>query len=302
MRYVVVGYGNIGAKRKQLLGVRCVATVDPYNAAADYRVLEECPLDHYDAVVLSVPNALKIAMLDFLLNRGKHALVEKPLVFPDEATAHSLQHTAEDTGAIWYTSYNFRFEPHIVRLRQLLAARTIGEVYRARLFYGYGTAGNVAGTWRDDRLGVLQDLGSHLIDLVGFVFGRFGSDFVVWERRAHELTGIDHCILATADRRVVIECSYLSWKNRWAIEVIGARGALQMDGLTKWGASELTIQRRRLPSGIPEETREVATAPDPTWAADLAHFEAMVAAGQTSLKNDVWVSRTLQRAATCPLN
>ncbi len=35
MRYLLVGYGNIGAKRKALLGDRCVATVDPFNAAAD---------------------------------------------------------------------------------------------------------------------------------------------------------------------------------------------------------------------------------------------------------------------------
>jgi len=252
--------------------------------------------------VLSVPNPLKISLLDYLLDHGKHALVEKPLVFPDEAIAYHLQQKAEQQEAIWYTSYNFRFEPHVVRLRELLAEGSIGEVYRARMFYGYGTAGSVAGTWRDDRFGVLQDLGSHLVDLAGFVFGRFGSDFLVWERCAHELTGIDHCILATADRRIVIECSYLSWKNRWSIEVIGALGALQMEGLTKWGGSELIIQRRRLPSGVPDESRAVVTAPDPTWAADFAHFEQMVATRRTSFENDLWVSRTLRHAATCPLN
>ena len=63
----------------------------------------------------------------------------------------------------------------------------------------------------------------HLIDLTGFVFGRFGAEFRVWERRGHELKGFDHCLLATADRAVTIECSFLSWKNRWRIEV--ARGA-----------------------------------------------------------------------------
>ncbi|HLW59027.1 MAG TPA: Gfo/Idh/MocA family oxidoreductase [bacterium] len=302
MKYLVVGYGNIGLKRKQLLGGRCIATVDPYNTAADYRTLSECPLAQYDAAVLAVPNQVKIELLDFLLNRGKHALVEKPLIFPDEATAHHLQQTAQRRRVIWYTSYNFRFEPHVIRLRDLIAAGSIGDVYRARMFYGYGTAGSVAGTWRDDRLGVLQDLASHLVDLTGFVFGRAGSDFLIWERGAHELTGADHCILATTDRRIVIECSYLSWKNRWTIEVIGARGALQMEGLTKWGASELVIQRRRFPSGVPDETREVVTAPDPTWAADLAHFEQMVIANKTSFENDLWMSRTLLHLATSSLS
>ena len=302
MNYLVVGYGNIGAKRKQLLDSRCIATVDPYNPAADYRALPECPPERYEAAVLAVPNQVKIDLLEYLLDRGKHALVEKPLVFPDDATAYRFHDKAQQRRATWYTSYNFRFEPHVVRLRELVADGSIGEVYRARMFYGYGTAGSIAGTWRDDRLGVLQDLASHLVDLTGFIFGRAGSQFVVWDRGAHELAGVDHCILATADRRIVIECSYLSWKNRWTIEITGARGALQMDGLTKWGGSELIIQRRRRPSGIPDETREVARGPDLTWAADLAHFEAMVAAGQTSFENDLWVSHMLQQAATCPLS
>ena len=37
MRYLLVGLGNIGAKRRAILGERCVATVDPFNAAADFR-------------------------------------------------------------------------------------------------------------------------------------------------------------------------------------------------------------------------------------------------------------------------
>jgi predicted dehydrogenase len=302
MKYLVVGCGNIGRKRKQVLGERCVGTVDPYLPSADYPSLAECPLDMYDAAVLAVPNPVKLELLEFLLDHGKHALVEKPLVFPDEETADRLRRTAARREAIWYTSFNFRFEPHVVSLKHLIADGAIGPVYRARMFYGYGTAGSVAGTWRDSTLGVLEDLVSHLIDLSGFVFGRFGSEFIVWERSNDELRGVDHCILATADRRIVIESSFLSWKNRWSIDVTGAEGALQMQGLTKWGRSELVVQRRRLPSGAPEERCEVLTGPDLTWAADLRHFEGMVARGETSYANDLWLSRTLLRAATAPLN
>jgi len=301
MRYLVVGYGNIGTKRKRVLGERCVGTVDLYNADADYASLSACPLEAYDAAVLAVPNHAKIELMEFLLENGKHVLVEKPLVFLDGMIADRLRRAAENHGVVWYTSYNFRFEPHVAALRRLIADQAVGQIYRVRMFYGYGTAADVAGTWRDDNLGVLQDLASHLIDLAGFVFERFGAEFLVWARSAHELHGVDHCILATTDRELVIECSYLSWKNRWSIEVIGRTGTLQMEGLTKWGPSELVIQRRTLPSGVPEERREVANGPDPTWAADLAYFEHMVSIGQTSYDNDVWLSRTLLRAASCPL-
>lgn len=301
MKYLVVGYGNIGAKRKAVLGDRCVATADPFNAAADYRTASECPDAWYDAAVLAVPNEPKIELLEYFLEHGKHVLVEKPLIFPEPDVALRLARLAAARGAVWYTSYNFRFEPNVVAMKRHIDDGAIGAVYRARLFYGNGTAGTIAGTWRDTPLGVLEDLASHLIDLTGFVLGKPGTDFVVWARHAHELKGADHCILATADRTVVIEVSFLSWKNRWRLEVIGDRGSLEMDGLTKWGPSRLTIRERQLPSGPPVEREEVASPPDSTWAADVAHFEAQARAGRTSCENDLWISRTVLAAAHAPV-
>lgn len=236
MRYLLVGYGNIGAKRKAVLGDRCVATVDPFNPAADYRTIGEVDPSGYDAAIAAVPNDVKVELIQYFLDRGKHVLVEKPLII-DPATGADLQRRARATGAIWYTSYNFRFEPNVVALKRQVEAGTLGRLYRVRMFYGNGTAGNLVGTWRDSRFGVLEDMATHLIDLAGWIFGKFGCRFYVWERRGHELKGIDHCLLSTIDRQVSIECSFLSWKNRWRIEATGERGALEMDGLTKWGAS-----------------------------------------------------------------
>jgi predicted dehydrogenase len=279
MRYVVVGLGNIGGKRRSVLGDRCVATIDPFNAAADYRRPEDCPPDRYDAAVLAVPNDVKLPLLEYFLSRGKHALVEKPLILEAES-ADALDRHAGAGNAIWYTSYNFRFEPHVIALKRHLDAGAVGRVYRVRMFYGNGTAGSIAGTWRDSRLGILEDMASHLIDLAGF----------------------DHCILATVDRAVVIECSFLAWKNRWRIEVTGDRGAVEMDGLTKWGGSELIVRRRKLPSGVPDEMRDVIPGPDQTWAGDIRHFEELVAARKTSRDNDLWLSRTIHAAAAARLD
>ena len=100
---------------------------------------------------------------------------------------------------------------------------------------------------------------------------------------------------------MVIECSFLAWKNRWHIEVTGDRGAVEMDGLTKWGGSELIVRRRKLPSGVPDETREVIPGPDQTWAGDILHFEELVAARKTSRDNDLWLSRTIHAAAAARL-
>jgi len=301
VRYVVVGYGNVGAKRKTALGARCVATVDPFNAAADYRTVEQCPGDAYDAAIVATPNGAKLELLRHFVERGKHVLVEKPLLFSDDAEGAQLAEAARARGVIWYTGYNFRFEPNVVALKRHLEAGDIGPLYHARMFYGNGTAANVAGSWHDTPLGVIEDLACHLVDLTGYVFGRPGAEFVVWERRAHETKGPDHCVLATADRSIEIEVSLLSWKNRWHIEVTGAGGSMEMDGLTKWGTSELILRRRRLPSGPPAETRETASPPDPTWAAELEHFERCARERRGSFDNDRWISRVIHGALAARL-
>ena len=36
MRYIIVGYGNIGQKRKNILDKKCIAIVDPIHADANY--------------------------------------------------------------------------------------------------------------------------------------------------------------------------------------------------------------------------------------------------------------------------
>lgn len=300
LRYLLVGLGNIGQKRRAVLGDRCVATVDPYNAEADHRDAEACPAASYDAVVLAVPNEVKIGLMRRFLGMGKHVLVEKPLIV-DEPATDELRRIAAPSGAVWQTSYNFRVEPMVVALKRHLEEGTIGRFYRARMFYGNGTAGQLAKTWRDSRYGVLEDLSSHLIDITGFVFGRGGAAFQVWERRGYELDGVDHAILATRDRSIVLENSFLSWKNTWRIEVTGADGSLEMDGLTKWGESRLVVRRRKRPSGVPDETVERAFGPDPTWLADLRRFEALVLAGESSGENDLWISNSIRQAAEAPL-
>ena len=296
MNYLLVGLGNIGQKRRHLLGERCVATIDPFNPAADYRSPEAYPRDDYQAVILSVPNQAKLDLLEGFLRRGKHVLIEKPLLFADYGRAEHLDQLAHERGVIWYTSYNHRFEPLIARLKDELEGGRLGTLYHGRLFYGNGTVGNIVGTWRDQGLGVLEDLGSHLLDLTGHLLGR--REFRAVALSSHESAAFDHCVLTSADSDLVLEASFLSWKNTFAIDLYGSRGSLHVHGLPKWGASELVIRERVLPSGVPREERVDAPAGlDVTWQRDLEHFERLVTGRQTSMENDWWISWTLHSVA-----
>ncbi len=296
MRYLLVGLGNIGQKRRRVLGSRCVATVDPFNSAADYPSPQDCDAKTYDAAILAVPNESKLELLEYFLEHGKHVLVEKPLLFPDAHSATRLEEVAGQQNVIWYTAYNHRFEPLISELKQRLDAAAIGPVYHGRLFYGNGTVADVAGSWRDVGLGVIEDLGCHLLDLAGFLLDCRGTEFEAVAQHGHEAAAPDHALMLSADGRLSLEMTYLSWKNTFAIDLYGEHGSLHLNGLCKWGPSELIERQRVRPSGVPHEQRQTVEGPDVTWQREIDHFERLVSEGASSADNDRWISQVLRSA------
>ena len=295
MRYLVVGLGNIGQRRKALLGEKCVATADPFNAAADFPTVQDVPLELFDAAVLAIPDDGKLDLVAYLLEHGKHVLVEKPLPLPDQATASRLERLAQSRGLALYTAYNHRFEPLLVQFQEQLAAGAIGEVYHGRLFYGNGTVRHVAGTWRDQGLGVILDLSCHLLDLLAFTGVGGGSEMLLTAAHAIETQAPDHAIVTSADGRFTLEMMYHSWRNSFALELYGSKGSIHCHGLRKWGGSELIVRTRVLPSGRPAETIQTDEGPDVTWEREIAHFERLCEKGVTSLGTDWWIARTMQR-------
>jgi len=296
MRYLVVGYGNIGQRRARLLGERCVATVDPHVADATHRAIDDVSARDYDAAILATPNDAKLPYLRHVLALGKSVLVEKPLLFESRDEAEALQRLTMP-GAIWYTSYNHRYEPLVERLRTGLQDGAVGVVDRVRMVYGNGTVRNWRGTWRESGLGVLEDLGCHLLDLAGWLLGNEQTGWELWDLRQVESRTYDYALFASPDRRLVLEVGTVFWKNCFRIDVYGSAGSLHLDGLGKWGGAILTRRARVYPSGAPRETREETGPVDYTWEADLAEFERHVASGATSLANDWWISETISALA-----
>jgi predicted dehydrogenase len=269
-----------------------VATADPAAPDATHHSADDVPASAYDAVVLAVPNAVKPDYLRRFLAEGKPVLLEKPLLLASREEARRLREAARG-GAIWYTAYNHRFEPLIVRLKRLLDDGGVGKLDRVRMVYGNGTVREWIGGWRESGGGVLEDLGCHLLDLCGFLLGHEHETYRLWELRQVESATWDHALFASEDRRVVCEVGNTFWKNCFQIDVFGSAGSLHLDGLGKWGASTLAHRTRVLPSGAPPESIESAPAGDVTWEADLAEFERRVGAGESSLDNDWRISAAL---------
>ncbi len=280
MKVVVVGLGVQGQKRRRFAGSDYVASVDPFNLEADYRSIEDVPLDKYDAALCCIPDAPKYEVLSYLLGNGKHVLVEKPLWTDRAEHIVELEALANHKGLVCYTAYNHRFEPHFVRMRDLIASQALGRIYSCRMFYGNGTARLVRDSeWRDAGAGVLMDLGSHLLDTARFWFGDLDESFRLYAAHRFENRAPDYVVIGSENRspRIELEMTLLSWRNHFTGDILAER-------------------TRVLPRGRPPEEAVRLVQEDPTWALEYAHFKQLCTRGaKTDLSNDVWLGRTRDR-------
>lgn len=298
MRVIVVGLGVQGYKRRKHAGKDFVASVDPVNPEADYKKIEDVPLSSYDAALACIPDEPKISVLSYLLGNGKHVLVEKPLWALEDRQIAELEAVAKARNVVCYTAYNHRFEPHYVRMRDLVHSGRLGRIYRCRMFYGNGTARLVRDSaWRDQGAGVLPDLGSHLLDTARFWFGDIGENFNVVSANCFENRSPDHVVLASrsSSLSLELEMTLLSWRNHFTCDVFAENGTAHIRSLCKWGPTTFTHRTRILPSGRPPEESETLTQDDPTWALEYVHFRNLCERGvATDLSNDLWLNHVLR--------
>ena len=299
MRSLVVGLGVQGNKRRHFAGNDFVAAVDPVNSEAQYRAVEEVPLSIYDAALVCIPDKPKVDVLTYLMNNGKHVLVEKPLWAKDDEKIMQLNRLAGSRKVVCYTAYNHRFEPHYIRMRDLVKSGELGKIYRCRMFYGNGTARLVRDSaWRDQGAGVLPDLGSHLLDTTKFWFGDVGEDFHIVSANCFENRAPDHIVFAsdTTKPKLEFEITLLSWRNDFTCDLLAEKGTAHIRSLCKWGPCTFIKRTRVLPSGRPPEDVVTLDEDDPTWAAEYAHFKALCESEHnTDLSNDLWLQRLLRR-------
>lgn len=316
MKAIVVGLGIQGKKRKKFAGSDFVASVDTHVAEAEYKHIKDVPLSSYDTALVCVGDDAKFELLTYLIQNKKNVLVEKPMMAPSRGALLELGQLAEKNGIVLYTAYNHRFEPHFINLKNHIDSGALGKIYLAKFFYGNGTARDVRDSvWRDQKAGVLPDLGSHLLDTVHFIFGERDYNFTPWSFNAFENRAFDHFHFGSnlsggpegkGAPLIELQATLLSWRNTFRADVFGEKGSAHIECLCKWGPSTFTTRGRVLPSGRPDEQSVTLTCADPTWEAEYNYFKDLcgLAAAQNSsgvkafaggnFQNDIWIHDILE--------
>lgn len=299
MKVIVVGLGVQGNKRQYHAGKDFIASVDPVKPGAPYASIEAVPLSAYDAALVCLPDEPKYQVIEYLLKNGKHVLVEKPLWADTDEKILKLQDLAYENKLVCYTAYNHRFEPHFVRMKQLIDSGDLGQIYSCRVFYGNGTARLVRDSaWRDQGSGVLADLGSHLLDTIYFWFAKQTVQFDIVAMNCFENSAPDHAVIINKcnQPQLNLEMSLLSWRNHFVCDVVAEKGSAHIESLCKWGPSRFTFRQRILPSGRPPEESVILVQDDPTWALEYAYFKNLVLNKVTTdLSKDLWIQQELNR-------
>ena len=131
LRYLIIGIGVQGNKRKRYIKKSNYITVDTNNNA-DYQTVEEVPLNKYDAALICVPDNEKLSIIEYCIRNKKHILVEKPFPIVKKQKLINLFKTAREKKIVLYVAYNHRFEPHFKKTKKIIDSKILGKIYSCR--------------------------------------------------------------------------------------------------------------------------------------------------------------------------
>lgn len=211
----MIGYGGIGrvhalayraipfhyglpADTVQLVGV---ATTNPQSAE---KAAREIGCDYWtanyhdllarqdiDIVDVCVPNNRHEEIVSAAAQAGKHIYCEKPLAM-NVAEGRRMVAAVKAAGVKTQMTFNFRFIPAISRAKQLIEAGFVGRVFsfRGRYHRASYISPDKPLSWRLSKevagSGALFDIGSHIIDLLYYLLGEYGSVLATLETLIEE--------------------------------------------------------------------------------------------------------------------
>jgi len=297
-RSLVIGLGTQGYKRKLHAGCGYVGSVDTVNPEADFKNIEDVPLKDYDIGLVCTPDNTNYQIIKFLLNNKKHVLVEKPFMPNNLENIKEIEKISNKNKVVFYTAYNHRFEPHFIKMKNLIESRKLGKLYYCRMFYGNGTARQVKNSkWKDKGSGVLTDLGSHLLDTCQFWFKEKVGEFQIQSNSSFENKSADHIILKSkcSELLIQLEITLCMWRNHFTCDILAEKGSAHISSLCKWGPSKFSFRERVLPSGVPIENTTVIRSPDPTWSNEYQYFLNLIDQKQkNNLDTDIWLYNVMK--------
>jgi scyllo-inositol 2-dehydrogenase (NADP+) len=281
LRVALLGYGLAGRVFHAPLvtsvpGLRLTAVVtrDPERAAqarADVPGVEVlgsaddvwARAGEFDVAVVATTNRTHVPLGLAAVDAGLAVVVDKPLA-TSAADARRLVDAARGAGVVLTTYQNRRWDGDLLTLRRLLADGALGDVWRFESRFARWRPTPKPG-WREtgtreDAGGVLNDLGSHLVDQALQLFGPVERVYGEVLRRRAGVEVDDDAFLALSHTSGTVSHLWVSAVAADAgprLRVLGQRAAYVKSGLD--------VQEAALRSGARPGDAGFGEEPEPAW-------------------------------------
>lgn len=153
-----------------------------YNFATD-NWKDLLAMDDIDIIEICTPNFVHKEIIIEALKAGKHIICEKPLAMNLNEAKEIVKAADAHPELISQVSFEYRYQPAIMRAKKLIEEGLLGRVYTARIAYLHSgnSDPNRPMYWKIQKKysggGSLYDLASHVIDLTRFLIGDFKKIF-----------------------------------------------------------------------------------------------------------------------------
>lgn len=194
-----------------------------------------------DIVYVSTPHPMHHANARLALEHGKHVLVEKAFTI-NRSQAEDLQRLGTEKGLLVMEAMWTRYLPHMVRLREIIAAGTLGEIRAVMADHTQSLPTDPA-----HRLNALELGGGALLDLaiypISFVWNVLGEPVSIQASARLVETGADSevaTVMTHADGAISTTLSSSRAAGPNAAFVVGTQGRAEIERFF-WSPSVLRV-------------------------------------------------------------
>lgn len=227
-------------------GVDLVAVCD-VDAAKAEAIAREFGVPNWYADAENMLFKERLGLVDIVTQMGTHrplvemamrhhvpTVVQKPFA-PDLADVKAMIAASEAAGTFLAVHENFRFQPPLLKVRELIDTGAIGRLSWARIAFRTGWDIYSGQPYlRDEERFVLLDLGVHVLDVARFFLGEADRVTAELQRRNPGVKGEDTATVLCHHRGgavSVVECTYESRRlpdpfPEVLLEIEGERGAV----------------------------------------------------------------------------
>ena len=178
-------------------------------------------------------------------------LVEKPLSH-DVGQIKKYIKKSNKNKKILKVGYNLRYDDGLIKIKELLNKKIIGEIYYVKISYANGAAKT-----NSNKVGSLLDMGTHSVNLLIWLTNSNNFKVIKSISQKNEFlkktkTDNGFILLKSKNIQAFIHHGFCTWKNKFNLEIIGSKGLVRINSLSKWKDQKVTLGIRNLPDGKPK--------------------------------------------------